>query len=437
MDDMTPAKKWHSICLWRVYLRGTSVSSLQHAPSITISSSLVHITISFANARFSRCIRSSAFFEADIHTEYSLIPIRPHPAAAAALSLRNMSQNMQLTDTEMRREVFRLKSDPQHDRKRYILPHIYTMKYSTFWNAWEFRNETIPYYNPLYQSPREGMPNWYLEGRELYNALIQRGIRVRWEEQDRFPRGPRVVRGGTPIEDGSEDESVEREEEYLGAVKTKPARQRKRDNAGKQKSARRAPSEGLTTISRQRGPTAGAVENERRLADGKRPLGRPKKVQPDLNATKEDSGTEEITRAAGEENVVESVEIRPSPSPQKTAVENAAAMVPHTGFMGQTLAGPHMDRYAQPAPAKQKGAHTTGYLANLERETNGEKKRGRPLGVKNKPKPTPQGTTQDSTKLEVAGDTFHEAAKETGNRGTVDEDNIAVARSPAKRPHPD
>ncbi|CZT16313.1 uncharacterized protein RCC_02155 [Ramularia collo-cygni] len=277
--------------------------------------------------------------------------------------------------------------------------------------------------------------------------------------------GPESDNKAPPVDDDDDDDDKNGKEKkhYRGAVKIDPAlkknkQKRKRatsssrDQASEQSrklqraksdGSQRAKSDGIQRVKSDGsldGKTVGAAANELRVAQGMKPRGRPKKskselemevtISPDPDAAMEDSGNQEVAGEMGSADQPEGPSYFDGPRSALPLADNFgeessqpshASQAPlswadtivvrpsqpsRIGWAPLASAGNYGEGPSQPPRARQKGEPTVGGQRNLEREQKGKPKRGRPLGVKNKPrmpKPPPDGGKDDPGNGEGAG----------------------------------
>lgn len=376
------------------------------------------------------------------------------------------------------------------NEKRYISPHIFCMKWEAFWKAHNFRNMKGDW---LPRFPQHDVPNYYLKGVDLYNALVAEGIAVKWEDEDRSPsefhHGPYTdgigrkveclygenlhkvseemlndpdrpeLRGSHDLEDhrahlayirrtprdalpeiGERDQDTSSDEEanYPGAVKKAPAlrKMKRRKAAHKRVNAEMPRPQNLEAPARQKGETLGAAKNALRLAEGKSARGRPKKDKSDLGLVKQDTAREMAQGVMGEATGAEKAVAPPkTPSLKTGQIKNGAASSARRRgeIAGETLRAATLEDGKVGGPLAKPKFTPGGFERNLQREKEGMRKRGRPLGVKNKPKPALQGAKQDSAPVEASGGIAQGALKESGNR---ENDGAVVPKTPTEHTDP-
>jgi hypothetical protein len=227
----------------------------------------------------------------------------------------------------------------------------------------------------------------------------------------------------------SEDERVidtDDEPTYAGAVKVDPklkAKQRKKlGQEKKEKKAGRPVTTRLARLARSLGATDALREiekmtgrrpdglsNAERVLQGKRPLGRPKKVQAELDVAKNDS-----QNAYGTMTSSQATEKSTAPSPtfsrnvQGTTTSSQVAEKSTATLPTPTPSPPHADK-KKDIPAHLAELGKTGLERNLKRAESGRKKRGRPAGVKNRPKPVLDGAKSEPAKADSLGSDYLEA----------------------------
>lgn len=200
-------------------------------------------------------------------------------------------------------------------------------------------------------------------------------------------------------------------ERYPGAVKKDPAlRKRKRTEPPKPVASKRPRKEPTATPMNRDTLLDGAARNAARVAQGAKPRGRPKKITPDLDAASDEPATAEDAGGRTWEAFSESAGRERSP---RLASEEASSKAPQLAGPSSSLQQqPHPAMAAVSAPVRHSASlppASSGFQRNLDREMSGKPKRGRPLGVKNKPKPALDSMEADSVNGERAGGSSGEA----------------------------
>lgn len=222
----------------------------------------------------------------------------------------------------------------------------------------------------------------------------------------------------------SEDEQVidtDDEPTYAGAVKIDPKlKDKQRKKLGQEKKEKKAgrpvttrlarlarsigATDALKVIEQMSGRRPDGLSNAERVLQGKRPLGRPKKAcQAELDVAKNDS-----QNAYGTMTSSQATEKSTAPLPtdsrnvQGTTTSSQVAEKSTATLPTPTPSPPHADKNKE-IPAHLAELGKTGLERNLKRAESGRKKRGRPAGVKNRPKPVLDGAKSESAKAESSG----------------------------------